>query len=481
MATLPSRRQFHALLAAAFSASASAQQVGGRSRNFVFILMDDLGWADLSCYGSTYYETPNLDRLAAQGVRFEEAYAAAPVCSPTRASIMTGKYPARLGITNYLPGGHPLPNSRLISAETTQQLPLSETTVAELLRDRGYRTAHIGKWHLGPRGYWPEQQGFERNIGGTDSGMPRSFFYPEWGDNPPITAKPGEYLTDKLTDEAERFLREHRQQPFFLYLPHYAVHVPIEAKRELVEKYRRKQPKGPQNDPVYAAMIESMDQSVGRIVSVLRELKLLETTMIFFTSDNGGLSAPEWKLKPVTSNAPLREGKGHLYEGGIRVPLIVSGGGVAPGRIVRDPVCSVDFLPTMLSAADPSWKSPSDLDGVSLHGQLFDEPRRPSPRTFCWHYPHYSNQQGRPSSAIRMENFKLIEFHEDGRAELYDIREDPGETKDLSAVLPERTDALRHELNKWRKSMHVRMPTVNPDFDPRRADQGYWWQLRERP
>jgi arylsulfatase A len=475
------RRAFSSLLAGAAASRAFAAQPARRPKNFVFILMDDLGWADLSCYGSQYYETPNLDRLASEGVRFTEAYAAAPVCSPTRASIMTGKYPAHLGLTNYLTGPHPLPNSRLIGAETTQQLALDEVTVAELLKERGYSTGHIGKWHLGPKGFWPEQQGFDINVGGSDSGMPKSFFYPQWGNNPPIQGKPGEYLTDRLTDEAERFIRERKDRPFFLYLPHYAVHVPIEGKRELVEKYRRKTPTGKQNDPIYAAMIQSMDESVGRIASLLKELNLVDDTMLFFTSDNGGLAAPEWKLKPVTSNWPLREGKGHLYEGGIRVPLIAWGGGVAKSRVVKTPVCSVDHLPTMLAEADPSWRAPADIDGRSILGLLHGEQPDENERVLFWHYPHYSNQQGKPASAIRRGNLKMIEFHEDGHAELYDVREDPGEAKDLSRAMPDMTLALRRELNAWRKQNHVRMPTVNTQYDPTLEGYGYWWQLRDHP
>jgi arylsulfatase A-like enzyme len=476
------RRFLRSLSAGTALASAVRPGLGYQRRppNIVFILMDDLGWADLACYGSTYYETPNLDRLAREGVRFTDAYAAAPVCSPTRASIMTGKCPARLGLTNYLPGKHPLPHSRLIGAEQVQALPLEEITIAEALRAGGYRTAHIGKWHLGEKGFWPENQGFDLNIGGTASGMPRSFFYPQWGDNPPIAGKPGEYLTDRLTEEALAFIRSNRERPFFLYLPHYAVHVPIEGKTELVEKYRKKlKPGQKQNDPIYAAMIESMDQSVGRIAALLDELKLSGNTLVVFTSDNGGLSAPEWKLKPVTSNAPLREGKGHLYEGGIRVPLIVRGPGVRRGAVCDAPVSSIDFFPTLARQAGLEPPAAGAVDGVDISALLGGA--SPGERTLYWHYPHYSNQLGKPASAVRRGDFKLIEFHEDGHAELYHLKEDIGEQKDLSAAMPEKTRELRALLRQWLAGVNARMPSVNSQYDPEKAGQGYWWQTGTTP
>lgn len=462
------RRSFLCSLPSAAALAAARR----RAPNIIFILMDDLGWADVGCNGSTFYETPHIDRLAREGVRFTNAYAAAPVCSPTRASIMTGKYPARLGLTNYLPGKHPLPNSRMIGTEQVQMLPHAETTLAEGLRAAGYHTGHVGKWHLGEKGFWPEDQGFDVNIGGTMSGMPRSHFYPQWQDNPPLVGKPGEYLTDRLTDEAEQFVRSHRDRPFFLYLAHYAVHVPIEAKMEMAGKYRRKlKPGQAQNDPVYAAMIESMDQSVGQMMALVDELNLAGETLVIFTSDNGGLSAPEWKLKPVTSNAPLREGKGHLYEGGIRVPLVVRGPGVRRGAVCDAPVSSVDFYPTLVKDGRP-------VDGGDIT-PLLSTADRPAERTLFWHYPHYSNQLGKPASAVRRGDFKLIEFHEDGHAELYHLKEDVGETRDLSRSMPAKTRELRAALNQWRAEVGAKMPTANPQYDPEKAGQGYWWQPRK--
>jgi arylsulfatase A len=474
------RRNFLKTLSAAALTGNSLPAATGKL-NFVVILMDDLGWADLSCYGSKFYETPNLDQLAASGVKFTNGYAACPVCSPTRASIMTGKYPARVGITNYLPGKHPLPYSKLLPPEQKQFLALEETTIAEVLKPLGYVSAHIGKWHLGPTAeYWPEKQGFDVNVGGTNSGMPKSFFYPQWKGNPPIEGAGGEYLTDRLTDEAAKFIRANRERPFFLYLPHYAVHVPIEAKEELVRKYRAKLKPGQlQNDPVYAAMIQSMDESVGRILGTLRDTGLTDRTVVIFTSDNGGLSAPEWKLKPVTSNSPLREGKGHVYEGGIREPLIVSWPGVKP-RVEDTPVCSIDLLPTLAEAAGVSASGYKGVDGVSLVSLIRD--RKPlADRSLYWHYPHYSNQLGRPAGAVRHGNYKLVELYEDGRLELYDLSKDIGEKSDLSKKMPEKTQQLHASLKDWRQSVHAQMPRPNPAYDPKREDYGYWWRLGTEP
>lgn len=449
--------------------------------NFILILMDDLGWADVGCYGSKFYRTPNLDRMAARGIRFTNGYAACPVCSPTRAAVMTGKYPARVGVTNYLPGKHQLPYSKLLPPESKQFLGLEEVTIAEMLKPAGYKTAHIGKWHLGPTAdHWPDKQGFDVNVGGTQSGMPKSFFYPQWESNPPIKAREGEYLTDRLTDEAVQFIRDNRNSPFFLYLPHYAVHVPIEAKEELVRKYRgRVAPGQLQNDPVYAAMIESMDESVGRILKTLDELQLAGRTVVVFTSDNGGLSAPEWKLKPVTSNKPLREGKGHVYEGGIREPFIVSWPGAKP-RVEHTPVNSVDLLPTFAEAAGIAASAYKGVDGVSLV-TLIRDGKPLAARPMYWHYPHYSNQLGRPAGAIRQGYWKLVELYENNALELYNLVEDPGEERNLAEKMPERTREMHGMLKSWRQSVNAKMPTPNPAYDPAREDYGYWWKLNTAP
>jgi arylsulfatase A len=448
--------------------------------NFVLIVVDDLGWADLGCQGSEFYETPNIDRLANEGIRFTDGYAASPVCSPSRAAIMTGRYPGWTGITNYLPGHHPLPFSKMIGPLCKQYLDPAEVTLAEALKSAGYRTAHIGKWHLGgsPE-YWPEAQGFDLNIGGTNSGMPKSFFWPQWKGNPPIEGlRDGEYLTDRLTTEAIQFIRSSRDQPFFLHLSHYAVHVPIEAKAEKVERYRAKlHPGSGQNDPVYAAMIESLDEGVGRILKTLEEQTLMDRTVIVFTADNGGLSAPEWKGKPVTSNAPLREGKGHLYEGGIRVPFLVRWPGVSP-RADHTPVCGIDIFPTFCRAAGVN---PRQVHGVDLEPLIRRRQLLPH-RALYWHYPHYSNQLGKPAGAVRDGPFKLLEFYEDGKLELYNLHQDPGEQKDLAPSMPAKARELHAKLIRWRQSIPgLQMPQPNPKYDPERADQGYWWQTRERP
>ncbi len=346
------------------------------------------------------------------------------------------------------------------------------------MKPAGYVSANIGKWHLGPTAeHWPERQGFDVNVGGTQSGMPKSFFYPQWKGNPPIEGREGEYLTDRLTGEAVKFIQSNAARPFFLYLPHYAVHVPIEAKQALVEKYRgRVQPGALQNDPVYAAMIESMDDSVGRIARTLEETKLSERTVLIFTSDNGGLSAPEWKLKPVTSNAPLREGKGHVYEGGIREPLIVRWPGVKP-RVEHTPVCSIDFLPTLAEAAGA--RAPS-VDGVSLM-PLITRGAKLAPRDLYWHYPHYSNQLGKPAGAVREGDWKLVELYEDGKTELYNLRDDMSEARDLAKAKPTEAKRLQSKLAAWRKSVNAQMPVPNPKYDPKRADQGYWWREGTTP
>ena len=310
--------------------------------------------------------------------------------------------------------------------------------------------------------------------------MPTSFFCPQWKGNPPIEGREGEYLTDRLTDEAVRFIRDNKDHPFFLYLPHYAVHVPIEGKPELVQKYRaRLKPGQLQNDPAYAAMIESMDDSVGRILKTLDELRLADHTVAIFTSDNGGLSAPEWKLKPVTSNAPLREGKGHVYEGGIREPFIVHWPGVQ-ARVEDTPVCGIDLLPTFAEAAGVPASEYAGIDGISLVGLIRD--RKPlAPRSFYWHYPHYSNQLGKPAGAVRRGDFKLIEFYEDGRLELYNLPRDPGEQHNLAKEMPDRTRQMHAMLKDWRASVHAQMPTPNPNYDPKREDYGYWWKLGTTP
>jgi arylsulfatase A-like enzyme len=456
----------------------SAERLAGTERpNIIFILIDDLGWTDLGCYGSTLYETPNIDRLAAEGMRFTDAYAACPVCSPTRASIMTGKYPARLPLTNFIAGKRTREGSPILPADYLLYVPTEEVTVAEVLKSAGYATCHVGKWHLGgEKQYWPENQGFDVNIGGTGSGMPRSYFWPGWDGNPPVRGNfDGEYLTDRLTEEACKFIEGCRQKPFFLYLSHYAVHIPIEAKERKIEKYQQKiasapPAKGKHDNPYYAAMIESIDDGVGRVLETLRRLKIDDRTVVMFFSDNGGLSVPEGKRTPATTNAPLRAGKGYLYEGGIREPLIVGWPGVVKaGSECSTPVVSTDFFPTICEMAGLGLQrvqTRGPIDGVSIVPLLKNAQANLDREAIYWHYPHFSNQGGRPGAAIRVGDFKLIEEYEFGQLELYNLKEDIGETTNLADKMPEKTQQLHRMLRRWRKDVNANMPLPNPGYSP---------------
>jgi len=447
--------------------------------NFVFFLIDDMGWADVGCNGSRFYETPNIDRLAAAGMRFTDGYAACPVCSPTRASIMCGKYPARIRLTNYIYGQR---KGRLLPPTYEARMRLEEVTIAEALKEAGYSTCFVGKWHLGDKGYFPEDQGFDVNIGGCRSGMPRSFFWPKWQGNPPIEGRDGDYLTDRLTDEALAFLDGVADRPFFLYLSHYAVHIPIEAKEALTEKYRLKaeklgladitprfRPEGDtqarqvQDHAAYAAMVESVDQSVGRVLDKLDAMGLADNTVVFFTSDNGGLSTAEGS---PTSNRPLRAGKGWLYEGGIREPWLVKWPGVTkPGSACNQPVTSTDFYPTMLEVAALPLRPDQHRDGVSIVPLLRGKRQLNRPAIY-WHYPHYSNQGGGPGGAVRAGDFKLIKWYEDNRVELYNLRKDIGEQNDLAAKDPRRARTMERMLDEWLTDVNAQMPTPNPDYQP---------------
>ncbi len=441
--------------------------------NVVLIVADDLGWADLGCYGSKYHQTPALDRLASQGVRFTQGYAACPVCSPTRAALMTGKYPARLHLTDWLPGRPDMPGQRLMRPPFRQELPLAETTLAEILHAAGYATASIGKWHLGGPGFEPEKQGFDLNFAGDAAGSPKGYFAPFGRDGkfmPGLDHAPvGEYLTDRLTAEAERFIDENRERPFFLYLPHFAVHTPLMAKEDLVRKFEaRPKPALPQNNPIYAAMLESLDESVGRVLKKLDDLKLANHTMVIFTSDNGGLATIEGPNTPATSNAPLREGKGYLYEGGVRVPLLVKWPGSAKaGAVCETPACSVDILPTVAGIC--RLPLTAAVDGVSLVPLLTQTGELPR-RALYWHYPHYSNQGGRPGGAIRDGDDKLIEFYETGRLELFNLKSDPGEGTNLTDKFPEKTAELAARLLAWRREVAAQEMTANPDYVPNPQD-----------
>ncbi len=453
--------------------------------NFVFFLIDDLGWKDLGCYGSTFYETPNIDRLAAEGMRFTNAYAACPVCSPTRASIMTGKYPARLGITQWI-GGPQEPTAY------REYLPLEEVTIAEALKEAGYATGFVGKWHLSTRDetrhrYYPDRQGFDVNIGGDWSGAPPTYFYPYEKRNRKLETMPpggreGEYLTDRLTDESLRFIEANRNRPFLLYLSHYAVHTPLESKKELADKYQAQAAKLPkaerppakpvygpyrtrqvQDHAVYAGMIQSVDESVGRVLDQIREFGLEQDTIVIFMSDNGGLSTV--RREGPTCNLPLRAGKGWLYEGGIREPMLVKWPGVVKaGSVCHEPATSTDFYPTMLEMAGLPLKPEQHVDGVSLT-PLLKGTGKPQRDALYWHYPHYHGSGNRPSGAVRAGDLKLIEWYEDGRIELYNLKDDPGEQNDLAKRMPQKAEQLRGMLHAWRGEMGARMPQGDPRED----------------
>ncbi len=454
--------------------------------NFVFILADDLGWRDLGCYGSDFYETPHLDRLAREGMRFTQAYAACPVCSPTRVSIMTGKYPARLATTDWF--GAPQPDTvhnhrgtrhkPLLPAPYEEQMPLDEVTIAEALLGENYRTFFAGKWHLGGEGHYPEDHGFEINKGGHHRGSPRSYFAPY--QNPKLEDGPdGEYLPERLARECADFIDDVNDDPFLLFFSFYLPHTPLRAREDLIAKYEAKArqvrhdgpeflPEGErearqvQNHAVYAAMIEAMDTAVGTVLDALDRQGLAGNTAVIFMSDNGGLSTSEGS---PTSNVPLRAGKGWLYEGGVRVPMIVKWPDVvAPGSECDHPVTSTDFYPTMLEMAGLRQRPDQHCDGVSFAPLLRGE-SLPDNRPLFWHYPHYGNQGGSPGAAIRLGPWKLIAFFEDNRVELYNLDEDIGEQNNLASTIPEKRDELLAMLREWQRDAGARFPTPNPNAE----------------
>ncbi len=436
-------------------------------RNVVFILADDLGWSDLACYGGDLHETPNLDALARAGVRFTHAYSASPVCSPTRASIHTGLHPARLHMTIWREQAQLPPEDKpLRTPKTVEDLPQKLTTVAEALRGAGHLTFHVGKWHLGGPDNYPENHGFDANIGGTHWGAPQSYFYPyrgnRWFGGEPryvpglYGGKPGEFLTDRLTTEALRLLDTTESRPFFLSLNFHNPHTPIEAKPQLVERYRsRLRPGMNHSNATYAAMVQSLDENVGRVVRYLSERKLAANTLLVFASDNGGFIGRN-QGQTVTSNAPLRSGKGSLYEGGVRVPLIVAGPGVARGEVCREPVISCDLYPTLIAAggAQPE-RTP---DALPLGPLLQNPSARLDREALFFHYPQYYDTTT-PVSAIRAGRWKLLEYFEDGHTELYDLDNDPSETRDLARDNPVKAAELLARLKSWRTQVDAQVPT----------------------
>ena len=448
---------------------------GHAKTNVVLILIDDLGWKDLGCYGSDYYETANIDRLASEGMRFTDGYAACNVCSPTRAAIMTGKYPARLLLTQWLPSGRWSPTkNKLREGRYLSNLPLEEVTIAEAMREADYRTGFIGKWHLGTETYYyPEHQGFDINVAGRDYGAPGSYFYPFKGEwkipttgktlrkDTPLAGKDGDYLVDRLAEEAETFIRDSAGQPFFLMLSHYAVHTPLQGKADKVRKYERISRRNgnsiaPQGKPAYAAMVESVDESVGRVMKTLRELELDQQTLVIFTSDNGGFAK-------ATDHHPLRANKGSNYEGGIRVPFIIKWPGhTKPGSVSNEPVISTDIYPTILAATGQNLRPHQHIDGESLVPILSGSGGIDRDAIY-WHYPHYNQHpQSFPSGVVRAGDWKLIEAFETGALALYNLAEDIGETTDLSEREPAKVAELHAKLQGWRQSVGADPMRPNP-------------------
>jgi arylsulfatase A-like enzyme len=459
--------------------------------NIIFILIDDMGWRDLACYGSDFYETPNIDRLATEGISFSDAYAACPVCSPTRASILTGKYPATVGVTDWIDWyqhTHPA-RGKLVDVPYVNHLPLEETSLTSALKEGGYNTWHVGKWHLGGEDFYPQHHGFDVNVGGCEWGSPYNGYFspysiPGFQDGPE-----GEYLTDRLTDEAIHLIENNHGKPFFLNMWYYTVHTPIQAKPDDIQKFERKAKEMGidqiepfaigepfptehkkhlnvtrrvlQSDPVYAAMIYTLDENIGRLLDALERTGQAENTVVLFTSDNGGLATAEGS---PTTNTPLSEGKGWMYEGGTREPLIVRWPGVVQAGASCDvPVTSPDFYPTLLEIAGLPLRPQQHTDGVSLVPLLKTGGSLDREAIF-WHYPHYGNQGGTPGSSIRSGDFKLIHFFEDDRFELYNLREDIREDHNLAEEMPAMVKKLKTRLAGWRQRVEAKIPQPNPDY-----------------
>ncbi len=471
------KKVFISLFILSFTLISSCKKGKDAKPNVLFILVDDLGWKDLGCYGSTFYETPNLDKLASTAVKFTDAYAASTVCSPTRASLMTGKHPARVGITDWIPGRGDK-EQKLKTPSLLNALPLEEYTIAEAFKDNGYSTFFAGKWHLGGKGFLPDDQGFDINIGGNHTGQPKGGYYSPYK-NPQLPDGPkGEYLTDRLTSETIKFiennLKSGKGKPFFAYLACYAVHTPIQGCNRYIEKFKEKVktlPAAPdsgyvkerkaftktqQNNPKYASMIYAMDENVGRLIEELKKLKLYDNTIIVFTSDNGGLSTLLWKGAP-TSLYPLRAGKGWCYEGGIRIPLIIKpAGDNYKAKIVDQPVVSMDLYPTLVDMAGIKPVPDQYVDGIDITPAM--NGKKLKRNTLFWHYPHYHGSGWTPGASVRSGDWKLIEFYEYDESELYNIKNDIGEKNDLSSTMPDKTDSLKTLLKEMQKETGAKLP-----------------------
>jgi arylsulfatase A-like enzyme len=515
--------------------AAERVETGNNKPNIIFFLVDDLGWADVGYEGSSAYHTPNIDVFSKQAVRFNRAYAACPVCSPTRASILTGEYPARLHLSDWLPGRKDFPFQKLKNVESAQHLPYDQPTLPAVLKRNLYRTAIFGKWHLGEDPDSTKRQGFDVHVPDWNKGWPNESYFSPYGLKGLEGGPKGEYLTDRLTTEALRWVEQNKDGPFFLYLSHFAVHDPIQGRGDLVVKYEKEmnqaaKPGGPpyiiegnpddgnlplpdvalallkdkryqgfsllpgrmvkvkqrQDNPQFAAMVESLDESLGRVLAKLKELKLDEKTIVIFFSDNGGMSAANFgnphkgisrnKLDKAysTSNLPLRAGKGWLYEGGIREPLMIYWPQQGRKGAVSDvPVISTDFYATILDIAgiQPDRSAANGVDGASLVPVLKGEDAATGPlakRALYWHWPHYSNHGGQsPGGAIRYQDYKLIEYYENGTAQLFNLNKDPSEQNDLAKAEPEKAQQLRTMLHAWRRGVNAEMPQPNPNFDPK--------------
>lgn len=451
--------------------------------NFLFIMVDDLGWSDLGCYNADLHETPNIDAFAKSSIRFTNAYAAAPVCTPTRASLYSGKSPAKLDMTVWREAAkNTLFDQKMIPPDVQENLHLAEVTISETLKKAGYLTAHLGKWHVGDGEHFPELQGFDIDVGATVWGCPPTFFYPYRGEiygsqryTPGLEKdasgqynldRDGEYLTDRLTDEAIAIMERFKDESFFVNLCYYTVHTPIEAKADIVKYYQEKlKPGMSHQNAIYAAMVHILDENIGKLLTKLDELNLTKNTIVVFTSDNGGY-INEWDGNTVTNNAPLRSGKGALYEGGIRIPTMIRWPGVTtPGATCDYPVTTQDFYPTLLEMTnlngDP--KQVQEFEGSSLVPVLKNSQAKIEQRAMYWHYPHYYSTTT-PVSAIRLGDWKLLEFFEDNHLELYNLKEDIGEQNNLAKTNPQKTAELQKLLTRWRKNVNAAMPRPNPEY-----------------
>ena len=446
--------------------------------NFLFFLVDDMGMMDLGTYGSTFHETPNIDRLAHTGMKFNYGYAACPVCSPTRASIMTGRHPVRVDITDWIPGSANRKTNKLIHPEDRDNLALKEVTIAEELKGHGYQTFFAGKWHLGNEGHWPTDQGFDINIGGHHRGGPPGGYYAPWK-NPILEAKKkDEYLTERLTEESIRFLEKRdSDKPFLLYLSYYNIHTPIQAYKKHIDHYQKKaekfsgttpteqehsgQTRMRQDNPALASMVSAVDDSVGTLLAKLDELGLSDDTVVIFFSDNGGLSTKP-KMGPG-SNSPLRAGKGWLYEGGVREPTIIRAPSITKaGSISNQPIVSMDFFPTMLELAGLPLRPKLHADGQSIVPEL--KGKKGKPRPFYWHYPHYHGSTWKPGASIRDGDWKLIKFYDQEKVELYNLKKNPSEKKDMAKNNSAKAKELENKLIAWQKNMKAKLPKPNPDY-----------------